>query len=239
MKERSGVHDRPSTDHEWTTGRWILGSGILVALGTAALYCISSAYYRGFLSGLRLDPEVLDRNFHQVLYSGFVVALGPAIACMVLYAAAVTGYALVLPDLRFKRFKLKRKFARFRKKTRAASGHRKAAGRATRDSEKRARRRACSALKALALVLAGFVGLVAFERRGFDEAQERLKQAEDAGSAEKLIVRIDGKLRELRYFACGARNCAAIEPVTGHVYYFPQTGHIYQSPFVSRAAESP
>lgn len=45
-------------------------SAIIITLVTVYLYCASTDYLYGYYESLRLEEDVLDRNFHQILFEG-------------------------------------------------------------------------------------------------------------------------------------------------------------------------
>ncbi len=50
----------------------LIDSATCIAVLTSYFYCISTAYTNGYLAVFGLDNDLLDRNFHQVIYSGFI-----------------------------------------------------------------------------------------------------------------------------------------------------------------------
>ena len=53
----------------------IVDSTGLLALLTGYLYCVSTAYTQGYLNALGLDSDLLNRNFHQVIYHGLLESM--------------------------------------------------------------------------------------------------------------------------------------------------------------------
>lgn len=210
--------------------------GTALALVTAALYCVSTAYYGGFMGVLRLDADVLDRNFHQTLYHGFLTAFVPAfqllaIASVTLFASAVLATPAVNGFLR-SNWPRMRVFLRLKKallldkaKTRIEVAQRKLAG---------------QALCVLAVAMCVIYSLEHFDRLGQRAAEKLLTQLEGTLPDSTIVtVQIDGQSRRLLYLTCGARNCAGLDPVTHMVYYFPQNGHAFRhpKPLLSEASE--
>lgn len=199
--------------------------GVILALVTAALYCISTAYYGGFMGVLRLDADVLDRNFHQTLYHGFLKAFAPAFYVLSVICVLFWLYShLALPglnDILKSSWRRQRKFSKVKQ---WMLGKR-------RDSpfERRQKRRS---LQVLFLLFGGVLFIVflsRFEREGKEDASKLLASLEAPAQHEGMvIVQIDGQLRRLLYLNCGARNCAAIDPSSRVVHYFPQNGHAFQ-----------
>jgi hypothetical protein len=205
----------------------LLNSGVALALLTAALYCVSTAYYGGFLAVLRLDADVLDRNFHQILYHGFLTAFVPvfqllAWSAIVLFASAMLGTPALNAFLR-RRWSRKRVFVVLRKALRPDA-------RST-AFEIAQRKLAGYACIALAFALTVIFALAHFDRQG-KEAGEKLLSKLDQPVPDSFMVsvKIDGQPHRLLYLACGARNCAGIEPTTRMVHYFPQNGHAFRHP---------
>lgn len=203
---------------------WVSG-GVALALLTAALYSVSTAFYGGFLSVLRLDADVLDRNFHQILYNGFLTALAPvfyflAWIGLILLASAKLGTPLLNAFLR-KRWSRKRVFVFVRRELRPSA-------RAT-AFEIAQHKLAGYAFVALAFALAVIYALAHFEQRGKDKAEKLLSKLDQPASDSSMVsLKIDGQPHRLLYLACGARNCAGMDPATRTVYYFPQHGHAFQ-----------
>lgn len=198
-----------------------------MAAVTASLYCVSTAYYQGYLEVLRLDADMLDRNFHQVLYNGLLIALGPGLAAVLLYSACAIVIAhFILPALvdwlRFK-WARRRLFVRIK---RHIFHKRKAA-----PLEILTQRHA-NVVFFLCMVGVLFVSALAhFEEQGRIRARTTLARLDKPLQPNDLLsVSLENRQYKLLYLNCGARNCAGIEPVTRVVYYFPQNGHSFQHP---------
>lgn len=203
-----------------------LDSAVMLAAATAFLYCVSTAHYGGYLGPLHLDADVLDRNFHQVLYNGFLIALAPVLYALLIYGAARFFYShMLLPEANdwlrhsFSRrrslLKLKRKWHGRRK----ASFH-----------ERQQKQHTMRALLCFAVALAFIVSMVYFESLGKKMALEILKRVDESPQqiSGVITVKIDDQVRSLFYLGCGARNCAGADRSTKTIYYFPQNGHAYQ-----------
>jgi hypothetical protein len=202
-------------------------SAILLAAVTGSLYCISTAHTSGYLSPLRLDPDVLDRNFHQVLYHGLLTSFPAAFIGLAIYAVARFVYSyMFLPSIidwlrtsaKNKRhyIKIKHKFL----------GRRK-------DSVRVhvAKQNTIDAFKYVALAFVVLLLLVHFEEKGKKEALTLLSQINHQHPILKsleITVKMDDSVKQLIYLKCGARNCAGLEPNSKKIYYFPQNGHSYQ-----------
>lgn len=207
----------------------VLNSAVLLAGTTAYLYCVGTAHYNGCLSVLHLDADVLNRDFNQMLYNGFLLSFSAAFA---LIAALFVGlwfysYAL-LPeanDLLRRSYHNRRRFLRAKRRF---LGKRK-------DSplELRHKRRTLHASVGVMTALALIVSLHQFEQKGQRDAralQEKFALAASRLTAGDILVKIDDRQHRLLLLACGARNCAGLEPESQTIYYFPQNGHAYVPP---------
>ncbi len=213
----------------------ILNSAVLLTAATAFLYCISTAYFGGYLHSLHLDADVLDRNFHQVLYNGFLISFTQVLVSTFVYAIVRILYSRVfLPSLTdwLRRARVNRR--RYIKARRALFGKRKHT-----EVERRQRERTTTALGYCALSFVFFLVLVYFEGQGKKDALAIMKQIE-AGKAEEVSsivhVKIEDKVKNLFCLGCGARNCAGIDLASKTIYYFQQNGHSYQYAAPSKPA---
>ncbi len=205
-------------------------SGLILALATVFLYCAGSAEYGGYLGTLFLDPDVLNRDFHEILYRGFVVSFDLIIKVFLVYVAGRYAYSYgILPeynDRKWHRFSAPRKVKKFKKSWFKSSN-------ATwRESplEIREKQHAHAAAIYGLLFFVFIWSLVHFERHGKETAEAlllniRLNQTVESNF---IDVNINNEKKHLYFLACGARNCAGMEIETMKVYYFPQNGHSYR-----------
>lgn len=206
----------------------LFDSGIALAAVTAFLYCASAAYTGRYFGLLGLDGDVLDRNFQQMLYDGFLISVAPVLLVLFIYTLVRFLYSHgVLPGLNDelrKSWKRKRQYLRLKHWWR---GKRK-------DSaiEQREKRHTVTCIFLGAIFFAFIMSLVYFESKGKDAAL-RVQSKIDSKSIpehEMVTVSINGQALRLLYLMCGARNCAGVAPETRVVYYFPQNGHSYVLP---------
>jgi hypothetical protein len=212
-----------------------LSSAAFLAAATAFLYCASTAYMGGYLGTLRLDSDVLDRNFHQVLYSGFLTSFETLLWALIVCASASYVWAYMLFPL-FTNY-LKKGVAQRRKAVRIKRffyWNNRPDTKRERIWKNRTRWALALALLPLALILL----LAYYEQRGRSAANELLLRVSRGQPAASEIVRvkIDDQVRTLVHLACGARNCAGLEMQSEMVYYYPQTGHAYHYSVVKSKA---
>ena len=203
----------------------LVDSAIALAVVTAFLYASGTAKFGGYTSTLKLDVNMLDRNFHQILYSGFLTAFTPTLFVLAILLVAFFLYShLILPgiiDTLRGRIRAKRRYIRIRH---FLLGKRK-------DTliEKRAKRYTNSIGVCMLALVAALILLVHIERLGVKDAETVIAKLENGEykPSDFIEVNIDGEVKRLLYLGCGSRNCAAIDPETGEVSYFPQRVHSY------------
>jgi hypothetical protein len=139
----------------------LLNSGIGIAACTAFLYCVSTAYYGGFLSELHLDSEILDRNFHQVLYNGFLICFAQAFLVLATYA--VTGFFYSYALLPIINDEIRR--SRHRKRQFLKLKHQILGKRKDSKIEQKEKRKTINALVYVAIGLAFIFTLTYFEKK--------------------------------------------------------------------------
>lgn len=221
------MNDRPNP---------LFNSAVILAAVTAALYSFSTAYYQGYLHVLRLDADMLDRNFHQVLYNGFLIALGPALVALIAYSVCALLIAhFLLPavtDWLRAKWVRRRQYARLKRHI--------LHGRKTPLIETITQDHA-NTLLAFCIAAVLFVGALAyFEEQGRSLARVTLARLDKPlPTSDLLSVTLENRQRSLLYLNCGARNCAGIEPITRVVYYFPQNGHSFQYSVPPKASPAP
>lgn len=219
LVRREGSIPMPSTFSK------IIDSALLLALATAFLYCAGSAYYGGYFGVLHLDADVLDRNFHQILYKGFYISIFPVLLVFLIYLAWRFTYSyMALPavmDWVGHSAARKRKIAKIKA---TLLGKRKESPRVTQAIRK-------TNVLAFYFILSNafILSLVYCEIQGKEVAKAALRSIErkQESPANLISVKIDTELKQLYFLGCGARNCAGIEYATKRVYYFPQNGHSY------------
>jgi hypothetical protein len=216
-----------------------IDSAIFLAASTALLYTWSTASYHGFFQVLRLDSDMMERSFHQVIYDGLIIAFFPTFAVLACSAFLLYLYAhLLLPeyvDWVRKSVKSKRKIIKIRRFWR---GKRNAAPVELRSKA------FFSRVTVLTISVFLYIGTLAhFEHEGREKANEVIG-AHLAGKSmptEMIEVGINGNPKTLRFLGCGARNCAGIEAGTNFIYYFSSSSgysFLYQEPKVVVPKES-
>jgi hypothetical protein len=202
-------------------------SSIVLAGITGILYCSSYAYYNGFLRTLLLDPNVLDRNFQQILYDGFlkIASLEIVVLLIIIYPFFRFLYShLVLPSINSylrRSISKKREYVRLK---RYWLGKKK-------DSaiELREKKKTIKIVSCCAAFIVFIATLAYFESSGKREANRILEEItlNQIPSSDFITTQINGEPQKLIYLTCGARNCAGMDLNTKTVYYFPQNGHSF------------
>jgi len=216
----------------------LLESAVFLAISTAILFSWSTAHYHGYLDVTKLSPEMMTKNFNQIVYDGFVRSGFPITLLLLLIAAVLFLYShMILPawidhlrgSFKAKRFavKLQRHFIGRRVDT---------------DYEKKSKSNFNTAAVSFIALFIFMMSLVIFDAYGRAKAQNIYNELKEGKFAENSIieVKIDNKLRTLRFLECGSKNCAGIEPKTNSIYYFPQSiGYRFKLDLSSLEKEAP
>lgn len=215
------------------TRRFNLDNTVLITGFTALLYTWSTAHYHGFLGTLRLDADMMERSFHQVIYSGLLISFTPVMMFFIVAALILYLYSHeILPsyiDWARKSMKSKRKVVKFR---RFWLGNRSAPL-----IELRAK---ALFTKIAALTFFGVVYIVSlayFESQGKANANQLIENHLKGNNIPTQIVKIkrDDEEKNLRFLGCGNRSCAGMEEKTNLVIYYPNSmgySYLYQVPAV-------
>lgn len=204
----------------------LLDGAIFLALGSAFLYCASTASYHGYLLYLHLDSDILDRNFHQILYDGLIQSFNLLIVIVMCYWAFRFFYShMLLPiyvDYSKKSFSNKRKIIKLKKfwfGVRKDSEHEILAKKLTREAG-----------FAFVLSVSLLVTLAYLENKGQKRAKDYLEKiySGEAPARHLISIKIDGAMRDLYRLVCGARNCAGIDVKSKEVFYFPLNGYSFK-----------
>lgn len=195
--------------------RRMLDSAVILALLTAFLFCVGTAKTRGFYSHFRLDSDVMDLGFHNVLYAGMIWSIVPVVKALTLLVATSFFYShMVLPNVIDKlrgSFGFRRTYVKWKKRI---YGKRKETS-LERSAKKNTIR---FFLVTLGLVL--FIGFLAgVETEGKRQAEEVLAGGHES-DLRKIVV--NGDSRVLTFLSCGIRNCAAYDSKSGMIIYFDQ-----------------
>ncbi len=198
--------------------RKIFDGALFLALLTGFLFCAGTAKRHGYFIALRLDADVLGVETAAVLYNGLIISYAPVFlsALVICFLVFLHGH-IVLPlyiDYARTSFARKRSIAKWKK---IASGKRK-------DSlaEKKAKNLAIRLSGVLTILICFLFFLASMEQMGKSQALDLLSMVERGDPTDRATVRIPGWEIGHVLLACGARNCAALNPLTMEVIYFPQ-----------------
>jgi len=198
-----------------------IDSAILLTVCSALLFSWSTAHYHGFLVTAQLDSDLMERSFHQVIYSGLVLAIFPLFIISFSVSALLYCYShMLLPEyvnLVRRSYKVKRKVVKLRK---FWVGKRVAP-----DIEKREKKRFNHFFIIFVVATSFLISLVYFENKGQSHAKETLEfhQKGETSSKNTILVPYKKGSKTLHYLGCGSKNCAGIEPKTNRIFYFSQS----------------
>ncbi len=194
---------------------------VLLALGTAILFCSGTAYYHGYVSTLGLVAQVVERGFHQTLYQGLILVITPAVYLLVVVSPLLYifshGILEIYVDIFEGRYTRKKKLI---KAKRFWLGRRKDAR-----IQVIAKRLANKSLLVSVVMALFFFSMYSLEKKGSDKAKELLSLGGKEGIVENNIVAadIEGQKLELQLLTCGAENCAGLRLDDRRVFYFSHT----------------
>ncbi len=194
---------------------------LLLAMVTSLFYTWSTASFNGFLSVMRLDSDLMERNFHQVIYNGMLISFGPILTAGLLIWAIIFFYShAILPsyiDWVRGGFGRRRQVVRFRRFWFAKRNSPRV--------ESRAKELFTKISLAMILSLFYIFSLAYFESTSSGNAKKLLEEHESGKNSQASIinVEINKKSKKLRFLACGSRTCAGIEEKTNLIYYFSST----------------
>ncbi|MEH0739974.1 hypothetical protein H4F05_00510 [Vibrio cholerae] len=195
----------------------LMDSAIFLAVVTAFFYCISTAYYQGYLGTMQLDSDLLDRNLHQVLYQGFLVSLTPLILTLFIVTAIAFFFSHVIAPIWVSILKrsIKNKRRLFKAKKLLFGKYK--------DSpfEKRVKAISRNCASCFLVVSLSLLYLAYIESLGKEHAKDIQVEIQKGNYNKSNLVRLSGSTpKDLYLLACGARNCAGVDLQTKRVYYF-------------------
>lgn len=197
-------------------------SAVLLTAVTAFLYASSTAYTYGYFRALDLDDNVLDRNFHQIIYHGMILNIRTVVLAPLILAFFVTihsSFKIELSQFISRNFSSGRKLVKIKKKCYLATKKKK---RLVREHG----RRIFTFWAAAFGVLTVFMGLVIFERQGVNSAEELIAKIEK-GDFNSVRLKGESSENSLAYLFCGARNCAVYDKENNKIVYFAQNEFAY------------
>lgn len=201
----------------WRFNIKVLDSALLLTLVTVFLYCSSTAYNHGYLTSMSLDSDILDRNFHQILYDGMIKNIWTFLLVPLFLSLLYTLHSIYKIELKRyvrKGFSNARKLLVLQKKLRIRNGR-------LTEFEVWYFLRIKYCWSFVVLLFAFFFSMAYFESEGKDKAMG-LKMAIFKGKANNLTLPKYPDKKLIILF-CGARNCAAIDQKMMEIVYFPQT----------------
>ncbi|OES33519.1 hypothetical protein BFV94_0535 [Alteromonas macleodii] len=195
-----------------------LDSALILTFSTVFLYCSSTAYIHGYFGALSLDSDVLDRNFHQILYHGMILNINTIMLFPIALAILITvhsTYKIELSRLVRSHFGAGKRIVKFRRFFKLKQ-------RTPTALELKHTKRVRLSWLTVFIIFSFFIGMTYFESKGKQEAI-KIQESIAKGKAGRLNLK-SYENESLFILFCGARNCAATDK-EGTVVYFPQNGH--------------
>ncbi|WP_146145928.1 hypothetical protein [Photobacterium kishitanii] len=194
----------------------LIDSATCIAVLTSYFYCISTAYTNGYLAVFGLDNDLLDRNFHQVIYSGFIsgyVGIFSLIAFLFLMMFFWAMFKVGLNEYLQENISNKRKYRKLKKTI----------GFPVKKKSKLGRKLWLRVLVLglpMAFMFCLIFNLSYYEKKGIDDAKQWKVEIAKGNAS---VVTVDKYKNELAYLYCGSKNCAGYDMKEQKTIYFPQT----------------
>jgi hypothetical protein len=171
---------------------------------------------------LHLDSDLLDRNFHQIIYHGMILNIWTLVVAPFSFALLVTihsGYVLEISYQLNKGFKAARKIVAIKKWLKLPTKKKKTI-------EKKYYARISMAWTIFFVSFVFMFSMVLFEKKGKNEANTLLENIKKDSYG---LIKIQGSDTGLAFLYCGSRNCAGLNLESEEIIYFPQNGHSFLS----------
>ncbi|SUB90628.1 hypothetical protein [Photobacterium damselae] len=192
-----------------------IDSAIIIALLTGYFYCVDSAYTGGYLSVFGLDSDVLERNFHQVIYTGFIkgylTVTRLSLFVFILIFIWNISRLTVATYLR-KNISNKRKYRNRKKKLCFPV---KKLSRLERVLWKRLLYSFFTIIFLIILIM----NLASFENDG---AKSAIDAKARIAEGKAMVISISAYKNKLSFIYCGTKTCAGFDMQEQKVVYFPQ-----------------
>lgn len=182
-----------------------IDSALILAGFTVTLYCIYTAYYQGYLKTLGLDPDIIEKGFHQIIYEGFLITYDKILYLIpfTLGSLYIFAYGL-LPYI-------------FEKITEQLLGRKK-----TLTQIEIKFRNLFKFIFSLFFIAIVFICCLAYyENKGKSKAKELIAQINQNTVTDFVNVKINDSFKSLIFLGCGENNCVGLEDKTKLIYYFP------------------
>jgi len=198
----------------------IIDSAIILTLITAFLYCAGTAYTHGYFGVFFLDSDILERNFHQIIYYGMLRSILILFLIFFFLAVFITIHSGCVTEIS-------------RSMISPENNERKTSKFIQNFKLKRApltpiEKMHIQRIQKIWFLFFSFIIFIFImdhiESKGVDAAQN-IKKSINEG--EYRAVKLDSKTNEKPFalLYCGARYCAALNPNNGNIRYFPQKEH--------------
>ncbi|MCG7570519.1 hypothetical protein MHM89_11305 [Pseudoalteromonas sp. CNC9-20] len=188
-------------------------AGVAAAI-TAYLYCASTAFNHGYLNTLGLDSDLLERSFHQTIYSGLILSLSNFLW--------LTLGIFCLTVLHFLWQELKDLIGSCTRLTVFLSKVKNKLGITNKKTETYHKKYEARVMTSLGVLLS-FIGvslvLMSHESKGADMAHKILDKVHDQSAA---TMKSEDYENDLVFLYCGTNNCAGYDPIKKRVVYLPQ-----------------
>ncbi|MBW3529182.1 hypothetical protein KO533_21815 [Shewanella sp. NKUCC05_KAH] len=217
---------------------FLKNSAIFITLTTAFFYCCSSFYVNGYFRVLGLDSDVLERNFHSIVFDGFTLSLNKSVTIFYLLVVTFWLRAIFISEVSriTKNDSNLKKCIRFKRKIYKRLNFK---GKYSSWPSWPYLAPAFRALMFFVSFVVIVLGLKSFQADGMNNAmyiknhivEEFSEKQKPITSATKehpfnMVTSLKAELNQPLYLLyCGSRMCAGFDLESEEVVYFPQTGY--------------
>jgi len=225
---------------------FLKNSAVFITLITALFYSCSSLYIHGYFYVLGLDSDVLERNFHSIVFHGFTLSLNKSVFIFYILVLIFWLRAIFASEMS--------KLLKIRKSAKKLITYKKRLFKFFNLNSKTSSWPALPYLIPAVRILMFFVLFVfvvvtlnSFKSDGqahanyvkshiVDEIAEKPKSMVTADRVHpfKMVTSLKSDLnRPLHLLYCGSHMCAGFDVESEEVVYFPQSGYRLKSGLVS------
>ncbi|MGL5418926.1 MAG: hypothetical protein ACRDA9_05700 [Plesiomonas shigelloides] len=194
----------------------IVDSAGIIAVITAYLYSVSSAYTYGYFRTLGLDGDLLERTLQQIIYDGFIKSLTNILNLSLAIFICVIIYALIkiiTSNVIRKGFSSARKVVKIRK---ALSFNNNKSTNVEARCEKYIR----GSGLILLILFVPIYALAIHQQDGVSNAKHVINNINNNGDT---TFRVKDYKEDMIYLYCGVRNCAGYDIKNRQIIYLPHT----------------
>lgn len=194
----------------------LVDSASIIAAITAYFYSVSTAYTYGYFHTLGLDADLLDRNFQQIIYDGFIISITHLLYLFVIIFVIIILVSLVrvgTSTIARNSFRTARTVAKMRKLLPLTSKKMTAI-------ENRCYNNIVKSALLFFLSCYMITILSGHEKDGIASASRVIKNITNNSN---ITFKVKDYKHDMTYLYCGAKNCAGYDATENKIIYVPHS----------------